>query len=82
MASVESSPDINEFSNPGGSGTNECMDGRADGRAEGEMSPKISWADEEHVDESSMPDTLKHLIKKIYIYNKINQRLPEQLMDE
>ena len=57
MASVESDPEITEFTCPEESGG---VDG-ADGCADGEQS--ASWADEEHVDDSSMPDTLMHLIK-------------------
>ena len=71
MSNVESSPDISQFPSPEGSGTEEhmngcadgCADGRADGHADGKQSPKPSWADEEHVDEPAMPDTLLHLIK-------------------
>ena len=57
MASVESSPEIAEFSSPGDD-VNVGSDGAdTDGRADG---PSASWADEV---ESEMPDTLLHLIK-------------------
>ena len=62
MTSLESNPDINEFTSSGG--TDECMDGRASGADGCAEEPKTSWADERHVeDELHMPDSLMHLIK-------------------
>ena len=62
MASVESNPDITEFTSSGENATERTDDAvDMDGRADGEQS--ASWADEEHVDAMPMPDTLMHLIK-------------------
>ena len=71
--SVESSPDISQFSSPEDGGNAGQADGRANdtagadgtaGRADGcgESSSKKSWADDKP-DDFDMPDTLLHLIK-------------------
>ena len=74
MAGVDSDPDITEFTSPEESGVNESSSrvnesssgvnessGGVDGVDGREQSS--SWADEEHVDNTAMPDTLMHLIK-------------------